>query len=418
MTLRVVSLFSGCGGFDLGLERAGFTTVAQCEWDAVAHSVLERHWPDTQKWFDVADVRGTDLPDADIVAFGSPCQDLSVAGNRKGLEGDRSNLFFEAIRIIKEYQADGSRSDDARLRYILWENVPGSLSSNRGFDFAAVLDALAELRDVVTVEWRILDAQHFGNPERPVPQRRRRVFVLARLCSPERGSEQVLPFGTRLRGNLGESGQTGEDAASTVADGVGDGRWESDPELNGFLPRYVQTVRPTFNSKNATNLNEAMQGALLPVEVMAFDRNNVTSPENRSQPDWGRPCHPVVPFGDPPHVVVAEPVPIQEPGARTGVSTTDSSHGIGIGEPGDPMFTLQAKHTHGVAVGDSRSLAVRRLTPLECERLQGYDDDWTRWAADGTEIADTHRYRMAGNGVCSPVATWLANCILAFEAAS
>lgn len=209
MTLRVLSLFSGVGGFDLGLERAGMRTVAQVEWDAKCQQVLARHWPDVPRWGDVSEVRGVDLPDCDLVAFGSPCQDLSVAGKRAGLDGHRSGLFFEAVRIIKELQDDGRHPT-----WVVWENVAGALSSNGGRDFGAVLDSLAEL-GAVDVEWRVLDAQFFG-----VPQRRRRVFVVARLDPGAAGSGEVFPFPSRVRRDSAKGNEAGPVAPAGVGDGV------------------------------------------------------------------------------------------------------------------------------------------------------------------------------------------------------
>lgn len=168
--MRFVSLFAGVGGADLGLEAAGWECVAQVEWDKHCQQVLAYHWPDVPRWGDVATVNGGELPAADAIIFGSPCQDLSVAGKRAGLDGSRSNLFFEAVRIIREMRdATGGTGP----RWAIWENVPGSLTSNKGADFGAVLDTLAEAGALV-IEWAVLDAQHFG-----VPQRRRRVFVVA-----------------------------------------------------------------------------------------------------------------------------------------------------------------------------------------------------------------------------------------------
>ena len=231
--LRVVSLFSGVGGFDLGLERAGMVTVAQVEWDKKCQSVLARHWPDVPRWGDVQEVNGADLPDCDLVAFGSPCQDLSVAGKRAGMvEGEtRSGLFYEAVRIIKELQHDGRGP-----AWVVWENVVGALSSNGGRDFGAVLDAMAGL-GAVDVQWRVLDAQFFG-----VPQRRRRVFVVARLDPRAAGREQVLPLGARVRRNPAPGGE-----ARPGAGAPGGGRPPAAAPLGGG-GRVTADGRPTSSA--------------------------------------------------------------------------------------------------------------------------------------------------------------------------
>lgn len=174
--MNVISLFTGVGGFDLGLERAGHRIVGQCEADANARKVLRRHWPDVPIHEDVNTYEPTES--ADLVAGGFPCQDLSVAGKRAGLAGERSGLFFEAARISDVVLGDGG--------WVLVENVPGLLSSNGGADFGIVLATLADL-GFHDLAWRVLDSRFFG-----VPQRRRRVFILARRARGRRASEVLL----------------------------------------------------------------------------------------------------------------------------------------------------------------------------------------------------------------------------------
>ena len=184
--LTFVSLFSGVGGFDMGLEAAGWRCVAQVEWDKHCQGVLAHHWPDVPRWSDVSEVSGYDLPPADVVAFGSPCQDLSVAGKRAGFDGKRSVLFYEATRIIREMR---EASNGRYPTWVVWENVAGALSSSGGRDYAAVLDELADL-GAVDIAWRVLDARWFG-----VPQRRRRVFVVADLAGQRAGTIHAEPEG-------------------------------------------------------------------------------------------------------------------------------------------------------------------------------------------------------------------------------
>jgi DNA (cytosine-5)-methyltransferase 1 len=173
--LRVASFFSGIGGFDLGLERAGMNVVFQCEINEFCKKVLKKHWPQVPLVSDILSLEADDIPDAELWAGGFPCQDVSLAnqGKRKGLEGIRSGLFYKYAELIAK-----------RLpRWILVENVPGLLNSNNGKDFKAVIGALDELG--YCVSWRILDAKYFGTP-----QRRRRVYVVASLGT--YGSAEVL----------------------------------------------------------------------------------------------------------------------------------------------------------------------------------------------------------------------------------
>lgn len=207
--LTMGSLFAGIGGFDLGFERAGFEARWQVEWDRHASAVLARHWPDVARYGDIREVSGHELEPVDVITFGSPCQDLSVAGKRAGLDGDRSSMFFEALRVFREMmEATNGRSPTL----VVWENVPGAFSSNGGRDFAHVLAGLAEL-GAVDIAWRVLDAQYFG-----VAQRRRRVFVVADFGG-ERAAD-VLFERESVRGNPPARGTAGQAAARDIAPSI------------------------------------------------------------------------------------------------------------------------------------------------------------------------------------------------------
>ena len=199
MSKTIGSLFAGIGGFDLGFERAGFTTTWACEIDPKAQSVLRLRFPNAKLHDDVCAVGAHNLEPVDVVTFGSPCQDLSVAGKRAGLAGDRSGLFHEAVRVIRELRNAHGKPD-----FAIWENVPGAFSSNGGRDFAAVIDALVNIgaRDVA---WRVLDSRFFG-----VAQRRRRVFLVADFGG-ER-AEQVLALTEGVRGYSPKGRQAREGA--------------------------------------------------------------------------------------------------------------------------------------------------------------------------------------------------------------
>lgn len=172
--LKVGSLFSGIGGLDLGLERAGMDIAWQVEIDPFPRRILERHWPEVQRFEDVKDVGACTLAPVDVVCGGFPCQDLSIAGRREGLAGERSGLFFEFMRVVEEL----------RPRWVVIENVPGLLSSNDREDMQTVLSTLENMRYAVEVD--ILDAQFHG-----VPQRRRRVFF---VCHDVSGLPKRTPY--------------------------------------------------------------------------------------------------------------------------------------------------------------------------------------------------------------------------------
>lgn len=173
--MRVASFFSGIGGIDLGLERAGMEVVFQCEILPFCQNVLRKHWPNSQLEGDITKLEAKDIPEVEVFAGGFPCQDLSLAnqGKRKGLEGARSGLYYKYAELIEEKSP----------RWVFIENVPGLLSSAQGGDFKVITSTLDELG--YCVAWRVLDAKYFGTP-----QRRRRTYIVASLGTP--GSAEVL----------------------------------------------------------------------------------------------------------------------------------------------------------------------------------------------------------------------------------
>lgn len=173
--MKVASFFSGIGGIDLGLEKAGMDVKFQCEILSFGQQVLKKHWPNVQLEKDITKVTSDDIPEVDVFAGGFPCQDLSLAnqGKRKGLEGARSGLFYKYAELIEEKHP----------RWVFIENVPGLLNSAQGGDFSVVLSTLDELG--YCVAWRVLDAKFFGTP-----QRRRRTYIVASLGTP--GAIEVL----------------------------------------------------------------------------------------------------------------------------------------------------------------------------------------------------------------------------------
>ena len=213
---NVLSLFSGVGMADLAAERVGLPVVAMAEIDKQARGVLRHRFPEVPIFNDVREVTGHAArsvgfagPAGGVVIAGSPCQDLSVAGKRAGLRGERSGLWWEVVRILDETQAE----------WLVWENVPGALSSHGGRDFGAVLGSLAELG--MGFAWRVLDAQFFG-----VPQRRRRVFLVARRASDGADCAQVLLVGQGVRRHPAPRLEAGTSPAADAAGSPDGGRLE------------------------------------------------------------------------------------------------------------------------------------------------------------------------------------------------
>jgi len=207
--LTGVSLFAGVGGFDLAMQRQGVKVVASVEIDKKCNEVLAKHFPEATQFTDVTTVKGEDLinagfnPSKGIITGGFPCQDLSVAGKRAGLAGERSGLFWEIARIVDETQTE----------YFVIENVLGLLSSNNGADFGVVLGTMADLG--YSLGWRVLDAQYLG-----VPQRRRRVFIVGRRSTSE-GVAEILFKSEGLRRNPSESKQARQETTRSVGESFG-----------------------------------------------------------------------------------------------------------------------------------------------------------------------------------------------------
>ncbi|WP_277219356.1 DNA (cytosine-5-)-methyltransferase [Peptoniphilus vaginalis] len=201
--LRLGSLFDGSGGFPLSAILCGIKPIWASEVEPFPIRVTQKNLPQVKHLGDIKDIDGSEIEPVDIISFGSPCQDLSIAGKRAGLEGEKSNLFYEAIRVIKEMRC---KTNGKYPRYLLWENVPGAFSSNKGEDFRCVLEEITRIKDSTvklsrpsrwqsageilgdnfSLAWRVLDAKYFG-----VPQRRRRIFLVADL---DGGSSREILF--------------------------------------------------------------------------------------------------------------------------------------------------------------------------------------------------------------------------------
>lgn len=223
MTLTYLSTFSGVGGLDLGLDRAGMTCVGQVEIDKHARSVLDRHWPDVPKHDDITTAKewASDIGlvgRVDVVCGGAPCQDLSVAGKREGFAGERSVLVLHMVALAAHVQAD----------WIIYENVPGLLSSNQGRDLGVLILALADA-GFPYIEWRTLDSRYFG-----VAQRRRRVFLVAGTADPRRAPVLLEREGSA--GDSAPSHEAGQEVAGTLGGGSGTRGWACDTDRMTFVP--------------------------------------------------------------------------------------------------------------------------------------------------------------------------------------
>lgn len=321
MALTFGSLFTGIGGFDLGFERAGMHCLWQCEIDRYCSQVLDRHWPDVTRYEDVKTITRNNTETVDVICGGFPCQDVSVAGKRAGLAGERSGLWSEFVRII----------DELKPGWVVIENVPGLLSSNRGRDFETVIGTLVKFG--YGVSWRIFDAQFFG-----VPQRRRRVFIVGSLGN-GRAAEILFERGG-LRGDIAPGGKEGSGYSGAVANCI--------------------------TAREGQRLNETIE-TLIPV-MMEYGNDRAIG------------------------IDVA-------PTLKTAAAKS-------------PLIPAMVENGYKqiFEFGKTPTMkGVRKLTPTECAKLQGFPDDWN------DNVSDTQRYKQLGNAVAVPVVEWIGKRIVAIS---
>jgi len=473
VSLRVLNLFEGIGGFTLAGDRAGLIAVAHSEVDPAARRVLAARFPDTVDLGDVTTITweetrarlgGGSSAAIDVVTAGWPCQDLSVAGRRAGLAGARSGLWREVVRCLA----------GLRPRWFVGENVPGLLSSQGGEDFATVLSDLGRLG--YGYAYRVLDAQHFG-----LAQRRKRVFLVGCLGDGPRAAAVLLePEGVRGDSPAGTTARA--DVAGTLTRGLGSGGADDNkgqagwliPERAGtlgasgqrgggqtldrmtFVPELAPTLvnlghhgRPSDRGDGQTPLvvtralstrqtrDDADTQTFVVRSANSNDRERHAAPTETARcldttggfaPSQGGTVvvSPLVtdPYAD----AAAEESKLvasfhlkQNPisgtvapalggstggmGVFTRATTTHASLDQGDPDRWEAATVASPRRVHSPVQSEvvTTEAAVRRLTPRECARLQGFPDAWL----DGLGLADSTKYRLLGNAVAVPVAEWI-----------
>lgn len=379
--MKLMSLFDGSGGFPLAASLCGIEPVYAAEVEPYPIAVTKNRFPKMKHLGDVSKVKGGEIEPVDIITFGSPCQDMSIAGKRAGLKhanmGDdettRSGLFLEAIRIIKEMR---EATNGVYPRYAIWENVPGAFSSNRGEDFRTVLEEFIRVKekdavmpavpqagwtyadcisgDGWSIAYRVFDAQYWG-----VPQRRRRIYLVADF----RGecAQEILFKRESLRGYF-EAGRTprqgiAADAQNCVGTAIGG----VDRYNQSFLPGLAQTLR-------APGGGDCTATVLAPVAVYCHQENGIDRADTAGCNGKG---------------VCEDKCYTLNTIDRHAVCFPQQAYNKFIQE--DIEATLKA--SGGTYGGGSENLVaeqsfspiryiVRRLTPTECARLQGFPDWW------------------------------------------
>lgn len=393
--MRFGSLFAGVGGFDLGFENAGMECAWQVENDSFCNEVLERHWKNIRRYKDVRTVGKHNLEPVELICGGFPCQDLSVAGKRAGFGGERSSLWFEFERIVAEMQP----------KWVVIENVPGLLSSRGGEDFGIILKSLDEFG--YGVAWRILDSQYFG-----VPQRRRRIFIVASLGDASCG--QVLFESKSVPGNIEQGKEGREDVAYTLRASASRSGDKGDGGMSQTLIPCPAPFTPGgFGEyrKGTGALRHAggdCGGGSETIIVMASGQANAEIVEDKS---------PTL------SLLHEQPIVFQQ-NQRDEVRSLGNKAGSLVAEAGmrQQNYIWEPRSADGVPrihegnvsptlntmEGGQRQpcVGVRRLTPVECCRLQGFPDDWN------DNVSDTQRYRQMGNAVTVNVIEWIGKRII------
>ena len=317
VTIKLGSLFDGIGGFPLAAQLNNIETVWASEIENIPIKITKEKFANMRHYGDIARIKGYEIEPVDIISFGSPCNNLSILGNKRGLEGEQSKLFLEATRIIHEMR---EKTNGEYPRYILWENVTGAFSSNKGTDFKRVIEEITQTNipmpkstkwaksgmvgnERFSLAWRTFDAQYWG-----VPQHRERIFL---VCD-YRGqtAPEILFERKRVPGDTGQSDQE---------------KLKNTTRLQGSFTNTIQTA----GGKNVTSTLFAAYGT-----------------------KWN-----------------------SNSGAYTG--------------------------NHFVIDDKQGERLIRRLTPLECERLMGFPDGWTYG------YKDTPRYKALGNSVVINIVDWI-----------
>jgi DNA (cytosine-5)-methyltransferase 1 len=440
--MTFIDLFAGVGGFRKGMELAGHKCMGFCEWDKFAtasytsmHLITDEQrqklggmsLKERQKeilkdeyrngeWYspDIRQVGAGNVPRVDCWCFGAPCQDFSIAGKRAGLDGDRSSLIREVFRVLGELE------EKDRPEWLIYENVKGMLSSNRGGDFLSIILAMEELG--YDIEWQVFNSKYHG-----VPQNRERVYTLGHLRT--RGRQKVFPL----------CGADGEDSAeiNIIAHYDGYRRNTQTFDYNGItealstcegggrehhtaIPMFgidynaggkERQIANTLTTRNVmagvTNIKQDGTAVCVPMCIDPQGRTNKEVQPNDTVPTLRAQAH-----GNNPEICIPVLTPDRVEKRQNGRRFKDN---------GEEAFTLTAQDRHGVAISEVNGvpviwyekyncyIAIRKLTPKECFRLQGWTDDYFEKAQFVN--SDSQLYKQAGNGVTVNVVEDIARAI-------
>ena len=461
--MKYLSVCSGIEAASVAWHPLGWEPVGFSEIEPFPSAVLAHHYPHVPNFGDMTKFQEwpLDAGAIDLLVGGTPCQSFSVAGLRQGLRDPRGNLMLTYLAIAARL----------RPRWVVWENVPGVLSSNRGRDFGSFLGGLAELG--YGISYRVLDAQWcrtHGHP-RAVPQRRRRVFVVGCLGDAT-AAAKVLFERESVQRHIKKSGAAREEVAADVEGRVGTGCWWDGGNTSNTLTKcgangaqrmpdkdnfgaVLQPIANTLGSRGVRSHTELDgHGAYIPISSVAIQGSMIGRQDHNGPSGSG--CSnngEMFTLTTTDVYAVAQTIPLDLRNSQRDPEKHDAQNrqGLGVGSVGDPAPTVDASFVHGVAcfksgqgaksrsIGYSetvsptlpsnaggnttpslvQAMTVRRLTPMECERLQGFPDDytlipWRKKAA--SDCPDGPRYKALGNSMAVNCMEWIGERIAAVEA--
>lgn len=408
--LTLGSLFDGSGGFPLGAKLTGIKPIWSSEIEPFPVRVTTKRMPEVKHLGDVTRIKGDEIEPVDIITFGSPCQDMSIAGKRAGLNGSRSNLFYEAIRIIKEMR---EKTNGKKPRYAVWENVPGAFSSNKGEDFFSVLKEICQIKghkidearpskwqtsglimaDDFSIAWRVFDAQYWG-----VPQRRRRIYLVADFNGKSAG--KILFESEGLPGDIIKSQKSWKEIAGYFGTGIkttgrticlndqGGQRIDVHENKCGTITASVGNHPPLvfenhgqdsrfsgpLDVSNTIGASLGTGGNNQPFvveETRCFDiritsKNTKNHRANVYETDVARTIN------------TGQNSPDANQGGLAVVYSTskNSHHTVALKDKANTLVASDYKDPPVINDIDGKRYILRRLTPKECGRLQGFSDGW------------------------------------------
>ena len=444
------SLFDGIGGWCLAAVHAGVQPIWSSEIERFPQEVTKRRFPTVVQLGDITKIDAKKIESVDIICAGSPCQDLSIAGKREGLKGERSGLFRKAVEIVRQMQV---QTGGKFPRFFVWENVLGAFSSNKGLDFRTVLEEIGQTEipmpdggkwataglvqcDKCEIAWRVLDAQYWG-----VPQRRKRIFLIADFAKTGRGAGEILFEPQGVPRDIAESNKEKQGTPSGVKNSI-------DKAGRNVVYSFDSLSSNSMKSKNPHNgCRQVDIARTLDTSIPDPSKNqggiaifDMTHADNPVASYNHNVCHtlthrmgtggnqvPVLSYAIAGNTANRQAAAVMREShgeygclhsgsenyvmnKTTYLTSKSDYHTVVSKNLAHTLVSTDYKDPQTVTVLNEKNTTVRRLAPLECERLQGLPDNWT--LINDKSCSDSARYKAIGNGMAQPCADWILKRIM------